>query len=185
MLTFADLESQFQLEGTQHRYQVLRMWEQDPAPLLQDAALLPLAALSSTTAPTELLSRVAQEVTKIEEPATRQDISACAQILAGLRFEKDLIRQLFRERIMRESVIYQEILQEGREIGLQQGLQQGEFSLVMRQLTRRIGTVDPELQERIQGLSIAQLEELGEALLDFSTPADLTAWLQSLDTPQS
>lgn len=86
---------------------------------------------------------------------------------------------------MRESVIYQEILQEGREIGLQQGLQQGELALIMRQLTRRIGTVDPELQERIRGLSIAQLEDLGEALLDFSTPADLTAWLQSLDTPQS
>jgi hypothetical protein len=32
------------------------------------------------------------------------------KILAGLKFKKDLIRQLFREGMMRESVIYQEIL---------------------------------------------------------------------------
>ncbi|NJO39858.1 MAG: DUF4351 domain-containing protein [Cyanobacteria bacterium CRU_2_1] len=32
----------------------------------------------------------------------------------------------------------------------------------------------------MQALSLAQLEELGEALLDFSSVAELTAWLQSL-----
>ncbi|MBW4493654.1 MAG: DUF4351 domain-containing protein [Oscillatoria princeps RMCB-10] len=32
------------------------------------------------------------------------------------------------------------------------------------------------MQQRIQALSIPQLEELGEALLDFSTLADLVAW---------
>ena len=33
-------------------------------------------------------------------------------------------------------------------------------------------------QERIQGLSIPQLEELGEALLDLSEATDLVAWLE-------
>jgi hypothetical protein len=33
------------------------------------------------------------------------------------------------------------------------------------------------LIERITGLSIEQLENLGEALLDFSSVADLEAWL--------
>ncbi|WP_446390131.1 hypothetical protein [Coleofasciculus sp. B1-GNL1-01] len=53
-----------------------------------------------------------------------------AEILAGLRFEKALIRRFFREDIMRESVIYQDILQQGR--------QQEALSLVMRQLNRRL-----------------------------------------------
>jgi len=35
-----------------------------------------------------------------------------AEILAGLGFVKGIIRQLFREDIMRESVIYQDILQQ-------------------------------------------------------------------------
>ncbi|NEQ18631.1 MAG: hypothetical protein F6K28_00440 [Microcoleus sp. SIO2G3] len=45
---------------------------------------------------------------------------SCGGILAGLRFEEDLIRQLFREDIMRESVIYQSIRQEGKQEGLKQ-----------------------------------------------------------------
>jgi predicted transposase YdaD len=109
----------------------------------------------------------------IEEPQQRLNLSACVSVLAGLRFKEELIRQLFRKDIMRESVIYQEILQEG----LQQGRQEGEVALLMRQLTRRFGSVDTQLQEQLQRLSIPQLEELGEALLDFSQPEDLAAWL--------
>lgn len=48
----------------------------------------------------------------------------------------------------------------------------------MRQLRRRIGNLSPQLQERISQLSIEQLENLAEALLDFSTEGDLVAWLQ-------
>ncbi|NJM67731.1 MAG: DUF4351 domain-containing protein [Acaryochloris sp. RU_4_1] len=51
-------------------------------------------------------------------------------------------------------------------------------SLVLRLLTRRIGDVSPDLQSQIQALSLDQLEALGEALLDFSEPADLVSWLQ-------
>ncbi len=43
---------------------------------------------------------------------------------------------------MRESPLYQEILQEG----VQQGIQQGEVTLTLRQLTRRLGTVPPQLR---------------------------------------
>lgn len=82
---------------------------------------------------------------------------------------------------MQESVIYQDILQRGLQQGLQQGRQEGKreeaLSLLMRQLTRRFGEVESQLQERVQRLSIAQLGELGEALLDFETVADLAVWL--------
>lgn len=80
---------------------------------------------------------------------------------------------------MRESVIYQDILQKGEQIGIKIGLQQGEVALVLRLLNRRFETIAPELQTQIEGLSIPQLEALGEALLDFSTLSDLTTWLES------
>ncbi|MBD1921501.1 DUF4351 domain-containing protein [Microcoleus sp. FACHB-831] len=51
--------------------------------------------------------------------------------------------------------------------------------MFFRLLPRRIGTVEPEVQEQIRELSTAQLEHLGEALLDFSEAADLTVWLES------
>jgi predicted transposase YdaD len=75
---------------------------------------------------------------------------------------------------MRESVIYQDILQQG----LQQGLQQ-EANLVLRQLHRRFGSLGVEIESTVQNLAIAQLEDLGEALLDFSDISDLTNWLRT------
>ena len=79
---------------------------------------------------------------------------------------------------MRESSIYQEILQEGREEGREQA-KQSELRLVMRQLNRRLGSVDPQFQSRLQGLSLNQLEDLGEALLDFTSETDLVNWLET------
>ena len=100
-------------------------------------------------------------------------------MLAGLRFKKDLIREIFTGGIMRESVIYQEILEEGKKEGRQEGIQSEALAFIMRQLPRRIGIVTPQLQEKIRGLSVSKLEDLGEALLDFSTVADVINWLDN------
>ena len=79
---------------------------------------------------------------------------------------------------MRESVIYQEIEQEIRQRLRQEVLQEGEATLVLRLLTRRVGQLAPEMRSQIQQLPVEQLEELGEALLDFSSMQDLTDWLE-------
>ena len=62
--------------------------------------------------------------------------------------------------------------------GRQQGRQEGQQELIMRLLVRRFGTVEPEIQTRIRRLSIDQLENLGEAILDFTSTSDLITWLQ-------
>ncbi|WP_341528206.1 DUF4351 domain-containing protein [Nostoc sp. UHCC 0302] len=63
--------------------------------------------------------------------------------------------------------------------GIQRGQQQEAITLIMRQLTRRFGSLTPQLQEQIQSLPVVELENLGEALLDFSTIADLESWLEA------
>ena len=86
---------------------------------------------------------------------------------------------------MRESVIYQDIkaqgkaegIKEGEAKGRAEGIKEGEVSLVLRLLKRRIGEIQPSDESRITGLSVEQLEALGEALLDFSSTDDLSAWL--------
>lgn len=62
--------------------------------------------------------------------------------------------------------------------GLQQGLQR-EVALVLRQLEHCLGPLSPELRAQLQQLSISQLENLGEALLDFSSTQDLLNWLKT------
>jgi len=60
----------------------------------------------------------------------------------------------------------------------QQQRREGEATLILRQLTQRLGEVDSFLIEQIQRLSTEQLEALRIALLDFSEVADLVVWLQ-------
>ncbi|MFN6515524.1 MAG: Rpn family recombination-promoting nuclease/putative transposase [Nostoc sp. CreGUA01] len=188
---------QFTSRNTTHRYRVIRMWEQDPEPFLASPGLLPLATLARTDSPENLLQQVAVRVSMIEESATKQSISVCTQLLAGLVFEPELIRQFLRREDMRESTIYQEILQEGlqegREQGIQEGIEQGiqegieqgrqsQLRLVMRLLTRHLGSINSQLQSRLQELSLAQLEDLGEVLLDFASEADLMNWLNTIQS---
>jgi hypothetical protein len=51
--------------------------------------------------------------------------------------------------------------------------------LILRQLNRRVGHVSIDLEARIKTLPLTQLEELGEALLDFNRMDDLLAWLDT------
>lgn len=156
-------------ENTTHRYQVIRMWEQDPGLFLDNEGLLALASLRQTASPIGLLSQVAQRVATISDRDTRQNIAGYTEILAGLRFEKNLIRRLLSEDIMQESVIYQDILQKGK--------QQEAFTMINRLLNRRFSQLDPLLVEQVRGLSTEQLEDLGEALFDITDVSDLEIWL--------
>ncbi|WP_211176285.1 DUF4351 domain-containing protein [Brasilonema sp. UFV-L1] len=122
-----------------------------------------------TDSPQRLLSQIAQSIARISDRETKQNIAAYTEILAGLRFEKDLIQQFLREEIMQESVIYQDILQKGDK--------QGEERTIIRQLNRRFGEIDSSLIDRIRVLSVEKLDDLAEALLDFSEVSDLIAWL--------
>ncbi|BAY94575.1 MULTISPECIES: DUF4351 domain-containing protein [unclassified Tolypothrix] len=157
-------------DTTIHRYRAVRMWEQDSSLFLGNKALLPLAPLCRTDSPRDLLSQIAQEVAKISDRETRQNTAAYTEILAGLRFDKGLIRQLLSEDIMQESVIYQDIFQKGDKIG--------EERTIIRQLNRRFGEIDLSLIDQIKLLPIEKLDTLAEALLDFSALSDLVAWLE-------
>jgi len=51
--------------------------------------------------------------------------------------------------------------------------------LISRQLSRRVGMLSSQLQQRLLNLSTTELEDLGEALLDFTSVRDLEVWLDS------
>ena len=55
--------------------------------------------------------------------------------------------------------------------------QRAKIDLVLRQIARRFGEAPPGLATRLDRLSPNQLDELGVALLDFATYADVNTWL--------
>ena len=63
--------------------------------------------------------------------------------------------------------------------GLLEGIEK-EKSLVIRLLKRKVVNLSPELELKVRNLPLESLEDLGEALLDFSSVQDLISWLNSL-----
>jgi hypothetical protein len=55
--------------------------------------------------------------------------------------------------------------------------QESERSLVLLLLEQRVGTLSQSTKDRISTLSLPQIESLAIALLNFSTPTELEAWL--------
>jgi predicted transposase YdaD len=90
--------------------------------------------------------------------------------------------QVFQTEIGKLDTVEQEgimqIVTSWMEQGIEQGIERGERSLILRQLTRRVGVLPQSVTSQIETLSLVQLEVLGEALLDFQSIADLGNWLQ-------
>ncbi len=77
---------------------------------------------------------------------------------------------------LQETRVYREIKEEGIQEGEGRGKQR-EKSLILRLLNRRVGELPEDVRQQVEALPLEQLENLGEALLDFSSMADLQAWL--------
>ncbi|TYQ29925.1 Rpn family recombination-promoting nuclease/putative transposase [Pseudanabaena sp. UWO310] len=90
---------------------------------------------------------------------------------------------------LQETRVYREIkakgVKQGRIQGRMQGIRQGHeqgrkqeaINLVVRILIKRFGNLSDEMRASISDLSLTLLEELSEAILDFSNLADLQTWL--------
>jgi predicted transposase/invertase (TIGR01784 family) len=108
-----------------------------------------------------LLEEVAQAIEAINDTRIRSNIAASTAVLAGLVLNKDLINRILRSDIMRESVIYQDILQEGLKEGFEQGLEQG-LEQKAQEIARNMLNegIAIALIVRVTGLTLEQVQQL-------------------------
>ena len=76
-----------------------------------------------------------------------------------------------------ETGVYQEVREDAMREGLQAGRQEEAASLIVRQLGKRFGKLPEDIRASISALPLTVLEELGEALLDFSDVSEVQSWL--------
>ncbi|WP_413172873.1 DUF4351 domain-containing protein [Anabaena azotica] len=110
------------------------------------------------------------EQTAQRQIGERNNIAGYTEILAGLKFEKDIIMLFFPQDIIQRLVIDQDILQKVEK--------QEALKWITSFLNYRFGEVNPSLRENFQELSLQELEVLRDVLFDFSTLADLEVWLK-------
>ena len=118
-------ETTFNLEELRHKFNVIRLWEQPTTIFQQYQGLLPFATLSQTNAPEETLRQVARQIENIADKQLQSNVAASTAIISGIALSKEIIKRLLRSDIMKESVIYQEILHEGLAEGKARGLAEG------------------------------------------------------------
>ncbi len=140
-------------------------------------ALMVLTTVEETQAPEQARYLLARTREELPSPGSRVIIEMIMTIMV-YKFE-----QLSRKEIesmlgitIKETRVYQEIKEEG----LEQGRQQEATNLIVRQLTKRFGELSGEMRSSISSLPLPVLEDLSEALLDFTSVADLQSWLAAL-----
>jgi predicted transposase/invertase (TIGR01784 family) len=112
--------------------------------------------------------------TEVSNDSERQGIIELLESVLMSKFSqlsRQEIEAMFLVSDIKQTRVYQEAKQEGE--------QEGEKNLLLRQLSKRFGKLGDAYIKSINSLTIAQLEDLGEALLDFGEINDLEQWLKS------
>ena len=177
------LHNRQQYLGESVPYQIL-LQEQVKCLYLED--LLPRADISPNLALLKLLVLEEAEAFRLgrhilEESETQTTFQQRLNLIETILVNKfpylgtqEILRMLdLKTADITQSRFYQEVV----EVGRQEGLLAGEADLILRQLTRKYGTLAPEVNQQIKALTIAELGDLGEALLDFVEISDLENWL--------
>jgi predicted transposase YdaD len=168
-------ESNFLGLQARQEYCVINLWEVEAETVFEQSldTLLPFVPILKDGGNQQTVRRA---LVKLQQNEELVELESLLGFFASFVLDTELVGQIMRwdMTVLRESPWYQEILAEGRQEGVLR-----EQSLILRQLTRRIGEVSAERRSQIQALSLTQVEALGEALLDFSGPADLDEWLRS------
>ncbi|WP_242016456.1 RpnC/YadD family protein [Pseudanabaena cinerea] len=127
--------------------------------------LFPFAPLSQTNNPEETLRQVAKQIEQITDNQLRGNVAASTAIISGIALNKEIIQRLLRSEIMEESVIYQEILLEGKAEGKAEGIAEGiakgkaeTASQIALNMMR--SNVSMELIAQFTGLTLKEVQKL-------------------------
>ena len=154
-------ETKFNLGGLSHQINVIRLWEQPTEIFQQYQGLLPIATLSHTNNPEETLRQVAKQIEQITDKQIQSNVAASTAIISGIALNKEIIQRLLRSEIMKESVIYQEILLEGKIEGIAEGEAKGEAKAsnkIAQNMLR--SNISLELVAQFTGLTLKQVQKL-------------------------
>ncbi|OAB63455.1 hypothetical protein AY599_17255 [Leptolyngbya valderiana BDU 20041] len=144
----------------------------DLSPNLELLRLLVVSPQAATESARRLLSREASE----EAFQRRLDLVESILVSKFPKLSWEQIREMLDIANVRlqDTQFYKDVFAEGR----QEGLDQGELEILLRQLSRRCGELSPQQQQQVKSLSRTQREALADALLDFTGMADFQVWLR-------
>jgi predicted transposase YdaD len=162
------------------RYRVVRLWQEPVERLLTGGLGLVALAPLSDEAPAEIdrvIGRMDDRFRAEAETAEANDLWVAGSLLMGLRYPRELIRQILeRVRAMKESVTYQMILEEGEAKGRAEGAIEEARHAVLDLGQERFGEPPEEVRAAVMAMSdLGRLRTLTRRLVVVSDWAELLA----------
>jgi predicted transposase YdaD len=112
-------------------------------------------------------------------PAKMQLISGFIDTYLRLnKIEEDKFQIEVGTLITEEKEEVMQIVTSWMEEGIERGIER-EKNLIIRQINRKFGQIDLELETKIRSLNIEIIEALGEAIFDLDDVEDLRNWLEN------
>jgi predicted transposase/invertase (TIGR01784 family) len=152
----------FEIAGMYAEFRVIRIWEVPLEELLQYRGLLPFAALGKSDDPEKALRQSVRQMKLISDESEQHETIGAAYVLSGLILGVGIISRIIRRDVMRESVTYQAILEEGREEAREEARateQQNQINMIINLLRDGVAI---EIIARATGRSIEDLTKLRE-----------------------
>jgi hypothetical protein len=172
----AEMRMPTELAGRDHncRYRIVDIRTLDSEPLLN--SLLPadnvIAILTRLRDRPAAIRRILARIATLE-PGARDAAFAQFLILAGLRKLGESIRTEVQTMPIMHDIMDHEVIGPAIRQGLQQGMQQEALSILRRQIEKRFGPLTASTEDRLNNLSISQLEDLSLRILDANGIDDL------------
>lgn len=143
-------------------YRVINLWEVDAEIVFRQPlpSLLPFVPILRGGGEASVVQRALQI---LRADAQLDQLESLLAFFASFVLDTPLVQQIMRwdMAVLRESPWYQEIEQRGIQLGLQQGARQQ----LIRVLRRRFGQIPQELEARLEGESVEQLESLMDSAI--------------------
>ncbi|UFP96461.1 hypothetical protein [Gloeobacter morelensis] len=157
----------------EHRAEVVRLWELDPAPVLASGlvGLMPLVPLMAGQDLELLLERSTEVIqAEVQSAEERNEVLAVTGLLASLKDER-VVEQFFRTRsimsLLSETPLFQALTQER----VQEAIRQSKLQSLLALLEHKFGPLPDDLREALLAIEVA--EELDGLLLAAADARDL------------
>jgi predicted transposase YdaD len=167
-------------------YRVVRVWEQDPEPLLiGPSALLPLAPIANVSADAlpGVVRRMEARIDREVPRKLRGELWTTTRLLLGLRYRRGFVNELLKGvQGMKESDTYLEILEEGEAQGIVKGRVEGRVEgradearrMLLLMGSKRFGEPTKKTRTALEAISSPEaLEQLATRLFEVESWEEL------------
>ncbi|MEA1865392.1 MAG: hypothetical protein U9N46_09420 [Euryarchaeota archaeon] len=161
-------------------YDVIKVWELKSKTVFKDE-LSGLYALTPLMPDADLAECREKLIWAVEHNLISASSYMCMATFARLKYSKEVVKNMIEDKLLKQSPLYEDLMEEGRVEGRVEGRGEGAEKTVIAVLAARFGSVSDQLSERIHNLRERNSALLDELIQLVATANDLSEFERKLE----